>query len=205
MNHLTTKYSGTASTVIFTPIWAFAWWPYALLHKINPFITTAILAPAGTNLTKLNVRPRLSLLFAPLTLMYGSVVSYNIAAIFSAAFAAWTAYFLFYYIFKSLWRSLVGGYFFWYSSYINMISNNIINSLTMHVNNKLVLLKSISNPSNQIILRGNTNIALSNNDPAVELNFSVSHTIAPPVGTDNLAIMFKKISICNQIKKILTI
>ena len=125
MNHLTTKYSGTASTVIFTPIWAFAWWPYALLHKINPFITTAILAPAGTNLTKLNVRPRLSLLFAPLTLMYGSVVSYNIAAIFSAAFAAWTAYFLFYYIFKSLWRSLVGGYFFWYSSYINMISNNI--------------------------------------------------------------------------------
>ena len=32
-------------------IWAFAWWPHAILHGENPFVTHAIWAPSGVNLT----------------------------------------------------------------------------------------------------------------------------------------------------------
>ena len=28
-------------------IWSFAWWPHALLHGQNPFVTHALWAPAG--------------------------------------------------------------------------------------------------------------------------------------------------------------
>ena len=31
-------------------IWSFAWWPHALLHGENPFVTHAIWAPSGLNL-----------------------------------------------------------------------------------------------------------------------------------------------------------
>ena len=32
-------------------IWAFAWWPHAILHGENPFVTHAVWAPVGLNLT----------------------------------------------------------------------------------------------------------------------------------------------------------
>src|SRR5664279_5664880 len=75
-------------------IWSFGWWPHAILHGENPFVTHAIWAPDGVNLTWTTSVPGLALLFAPLTLIGGPTVSYDVAAILMPAFAAWTTFVL---------------------------------------------------------------------------------------------------------------
>ena len=49
-------------------IWLFAWWPHAILHWTNPFVTHAVWSPSGVNLGWTALLPGLALLFAPLTL-----------------------------------------------------------------------------------------------------------------------------------------
>lgn len=111
------EYLGTASDPqIF--IWSFAWWPHALLHGLNPFVTHAIWAPTGVNLTWTTTVPGLALLFAPLTYLVGPVDSYNVAATLMPALAAWTAYLLCRHLTRNVWASLVGGYLFGFSSYM---------------------------------------------------------------------------------------
>ena len=39
-------------------IWALAWWPHAILHGQNPFVTHAIWAPDGVNLDVVDNRAR---------------------------------------------------------------------------------------------------------------------------------------------------
>src|ERR1700704_1421174 len=46
------------------PIWSFAWWPHAIAHGLNPFVTRAVWAPHGVNLAWVNSMPPLALLFA---------------------------------------------------------------------------------------------------------------------------------------------
>jgi hypothetical protein len=46
-------------------IWSFAWWPHAILHGENPFVTHAIFAPDGLNLTWATSIPGLALAFSP--------------------------------------------------------------------------------------------------------------------------------------------
>ena len=99
-------------------IWAFAWWPHAILHGENPFVTHAIWAPQGINLTWATSVPGLALLFAPLTLLVGPVSSYDVAAILLPALAAWTAFILCRYLTRATFASLVGGYLFGFSSYL---------------------------------------------------------------------------------------
>jgi hypothetical protein len=99
-------------------IWCFGWWPHAILHGENPFVTGAIWAPDGVNLIWTTSIPGLSLLFAPLTLLVGPVVSYNVAAVLLPAFAAWTGFLLCRHLTRALWPGLVGGYLFGFSSYV---------------------------------------------------------------------------------------
>ncbi|HEY4346959.1 MAG TPA: hypothetical protein VGM80_05170 [Gaiellaceae bacterium] len=98
-------------------IWSFDWWPHAILHGQNPFYTHEIWAPSGVNLTWTTSVPGLALVFAPLTLLLGPEVSYDIAATLMPAFAAWTAFLLCRHVTRSFWPSLVGGYLFGFSSY----------------------------------------------------------------------------------------
>ncbi len=99
-------------------VWAFAWFPHAVLHGENPFVTHAVWAPTGINLTWATAVPGLALLFSPLTLAAGAVTSYNVAAVLMPALAAWTAFLLCRYLTGQLWPSLVGGYLFGFSSYM---------------------------------------------------------------------------------------
>ncbi len=99
-------------------IWSFAWWPHALLHGENPFVTHAIWAPSGVNLAWTTSVPGLALLFAPLTLLVGPVTAYNVAAVLMPAAAAWTCFLLCRHLTHSTWPSLVGGYLFGFSSYM---------------------------------------------------------------------------------------
>lgn len=99
-------------------IWAFGWWPHAILHGQNPFYTHAIWAPDGVNLTWATAVPGLALLFSPVTLLAGPVAAYNVAAVLMPALAAWTAFLLCRHLTHSFWASLAGGYVFGFSSYL---------------------------------------------------------------------------------------
>jgi hypothetical protein len=99
-------------------IWSFAWWPHALLHAENPFVTHAVWSPTGVNLAWTTSVPGLALLFAPVTLLAGPVAAYNVAAVLMPACAAWTCFLLCRRVTQSTWPSLVGGYLFGFSSYM---------------------------------------------------------------------------------------
>jgi hypothetical protein len=99
-------------------IWSFAWWPHAILHGENPFVTHAIFAPDGLNLTWATSIPGLALAFSPVTLLFGPTASYNVAAVLLPALAAFTAYLLCRHVTNSAWASVVGGYLFGFSSYV---------------------------------------------------------------------------------------
>jgi hypothetical protein len=98
-------------------IWSLAWWPHAILHGQNPIVTHAIWAPQGVNLAWVSSIPGLALLAAPLTLLAGPAVAFNVLAVVLPAVAAWTAFLLCRYLTHSFWPSLAGGYLFGFSSY----------------------------------------------------------------------------------------
>jgi len=99
-------------------IWSVGWWPHAILHGENPIVTHAIWAPEGVNLAWITSVPGLALLAAPVTLLGGPVLSYNLLAIAMPALAAWTAFLLCRYVTHSFVPSLVGGYLFGFSPYL---------------------------------------------------------------------------------------
>jgi len=100
------------------PIWSFAWWPHAILHGQNPFVTHAVWAPVGVNLAWVNTIPPIALLAAPLTWTIGAIGAYNVAAVLLPAVSSWTAFLLCRHVTRRLWPSLFGGYVFGFSSYM---------------------------------------------------------------------------------------
>ena len=100
-------------------VWSFAWWPHAILHGLNPFYTHQIWAPDGFNLAWATSVPGLAIAFAPLTLLFGPVLAYNVASIVMPALAAWTAFVLCRRVTGgAAWPSLAGGYIFGFSTYV---------------------------------------------------------------------------------------
>jgi hypothetical protein len=99
-------------------VWMLAWWPHALLHGTNPFVTHAVWAPHGVNLSWVTSVPGLALLVAPVTLLVGPVAAYNTLAVLLPALAAWTAYLLCRHVTHAFWPSLAGGYLFGFSPYM---------------------------------------------------------------------------------------
>jgi hypothetical protein len=99
-------------------MWFFAWWPHALLHGLNPFVTHVMFVPDGFNLTWATGMPGPSLLLAPITLAFGPAVTWNLIQLASPALSAWTAFLLCRHITGRLWPSLIGGYVFGFSPYM---------------------------------------------------------------------------------------
>jgi hypothetical protein len=99
-------------------VWSLAWWPHAVLHWQNPIYTHAIWAPVGIDLAWAPSIPGLAFLAAPVTLIGGPALAYNVVAIALPALAAWTAYLLCRYLTRSFWPSLVGGYLFGFSAFV---------------------------------------------------------------------------------------
>lgn len=99
-------------------IWFFAWWPYALLHGLNPFVTHAIFAPNGFNLSWATAMPGPSLVLAPITEIFNGEATYNVVQLACPALSAWTAFLLCRHVTDRLGPSLVGGYVFGFSPYI---------------------------------------------------------------------------------------
>ena len=124
--HLKTRFiGGGADPTIY--IWAFAWYAHTLVSHASLFFSKAAFYPIGANLTQVTVIPGLALLFSPVTLFFGPVVSYNLCAIFLPGLAAWTAFLLCRYITKSDLASFFAGYFYGFSCYMIAQSSGHLN------------------------------------------------------------------------------
>ncbi len=75
-------------------VWFLAWGAHAAFHLQNPFLTREIYAPGGYNLAWAASILGPALLFAPLTEVWGPIVTYDVLAILAPAGAAWGAYLL---------------------------------------------------------------------------------------------------------------
>lgn len=98
-------------------MWFLSWWPYALAHGVNPFITKMMFAPVGFNLTWATSVPTIALLAAPLTNGVGPIAAFNIVMLAAPALSALSAFILCRYVTRAFAPSLVGGLLFGFSSY----------------------------------------------------------------------------------------
>jgi hypothetical protein len=98
-------------------VWFLKWWPYAIGHGLNPFVTHIVWAPSGANLTGTTSIPGLALVASPLTLTVGPIVTYNLLYLVAPALSAWTAYLLCRHVTGRVLPSVVGGYLYGFSSY----------------------------------------------------------------------------------------
>jgi hypothetical protein len=99
-------------------MWSMVWWPYALAHRLNPFLTHALWAPAGFNLAWTTSMPLASLLAAPLTWYLGPVAAYNLLCVVAAPLAGWAAFLVCREAGAESWPSIAGGYIFGFSAYM---------------------------------------------------------------------------------------
>lgn len=117
LGHSGRTYIGTPNADAQLEIWAFAWWPHAILNGHNPFYTHALWAPTGVELAWPTMAPGLALAFAPLTYLLGPTGSFDVCATLMPALSAWTAFLLCRHLTRSFWPSLAGGYVFGFSAY----------------------------------------------------------------------------------------
>ncbi|HWE82927.1 MAG TPA: hypothetical protein VG265_14845, partial [Gaiellaceae bacterium] len=87
----------------------------AIATWTNPFVTHALYAPSGVNLTWTPTAPGLALVFSPLTSLLGPVASFNVAMLLMPALSGWAAYLLCRELTRSVWASLIGGLLYGYS------------------------------------------------------------------------------------------
>jgi hypothetical protein len=99
-------------------IWSFGWWLHAILDGENPIVSHAMWPVTGVNLAWVAGAPGLAFLVAPVTLLAGPALAFNVAAVALPALAAWTAFLLCRYLTGNWWASLAGGYLFGFSSYV---------------------------------------------------------------------------------------
>ena len=109
------------NTIIGSPgflfLWMYSWWPWAILHGLNPLYTHQIWAPGGQNLLWVTSIPSVAIIMAPITLLFGPLVSYNLVAVLAPAIGAWSAYLLGREITGQFFPALFGGWVFGFSGY----------------------------------------------------------------------------------------
>jgi hypothetical protein len=98
--------------------WFYEWWPWALVHGHDPWLTDYILVPEGYNLSWVTAVPGPSFLAAPVTFAFGPVVTYNVLALAAPAVSAWTAFLLCRHVTGATAPSLLAGYLYGFSPYM---------------------------------------------------------------------------------------
>jgi hypothetical protein len=102
-------------------MWAMWWWPHAILHGLNPFVTHEIWYPNAYNLASVTSTPGPALVLAPLTWAFGlntgPIISYNVAALAAPILSAWFAYRLCLALTRAPAASILGGWLYGYSTY----------------------------------------------------------------------------------------
>jgi hypothetical protein len=99
-------------------IWCFVWWPYAVAHHLNPFVTRLIWAPEGFNVAWSTSIPLLSFAALPLTIWWGPVVAFNLINLVLPSLAAWSGFLLMRRVVVHFVPALLGGYLFGFSPFM---------------------------------------------------------------------------------------
>jgi hypothetical protein len=73
-------------------VWFLGWVPHAILHGYNPFFSNAIFVPTGVNLAQNTEGPFLGLLAAPITFLFGPLVSANLLMVVAMPVSATAAF-----------------------------------------------------------------------------------------------------------------
>jgi hypothetical protein len=98
--------------------WALEWWPYAIGHHVNLFLSNVVWAPVGFNVTSMKSMPLVAFAAYPLSRSFGLVATYNVLALLAVATAALCAFGLCRLITGRFFSSLLGGYAFGFSGYM---------------------------------------------------------------------------------------
>jgi hypothetical protein len=114
-------------------MWALSWWPHAIMHGVNPFVSHVLWAPTGVNVAQGAMIPTAAIAMTPLTAIAGPVVSYNALSVLGPILAAFTSYLLCRRLTKRELPAVMGGYLFGFSSYE-------FAQLTGHLNLTLIFL-----------------------------------------------------------------
>ena len=98
-------------------IWHLRWLPFALGHGIDPFTSNYLNYPGGFNLMWNTSILFPSLVLSPITLLAGTVLSYNVLSTLALALSGWCAYFAFRrYVRRE--AAAVGGLLYGFSSFM---------------------------------------------------------------------------------------
>jgi len=98
-------------------MWALSWWPHAIVHGLNPFVSHYLWSPTGVNVAQGAMIPTAAIAMAPVTALVGPIVSYNMLTVASPVLAAMTAYLLCRRVVGRELPSAVGGYLFGFGTY----------------------------------------------------------------------------------------
>ena len=98
-------------------VWFLEWWPWAIIHGHNPFVSRLMWYPYGFNLTWAASVPALALVAFPITLFANAVAAFNLLTLLAPAISAWTAYLLARWLTNNTPAAWIGGYLFGFSSY----------------------------------------------------------------------------------------
>ena len=121
-------------------VWFYAWWPYAFSHLINPMMSYKVWAPTGQNLGMAVSTPFTALIYAPITYLFGPIVTYNASILLAMITNGWCAYLLCYEITRGFFPSVVGGWIFAYCPYVLYDMNGKPSLITLWALPILILL-----------------------------------------------------------------
>lgn len=116
VSEINKSFIGQADAYLFT--WDLHWWPFALGHFHNPFITDYIYAPVGANLTWTTPVPLLAFLAWPICHFFGYAAAYNVLYIGSLVASAAAAFYLGRYISGSFGAGMLAGFIYGFSPYM---------------------------------------------------------------------------------------
>ncbi len=120
-----------------TFMWSLSWWPHAVVHGLNPFVTHYAWAPSGFNVTRSTTIPTAAFAMAPVTALFGPIAAYNVLSILSPALSGFTAYLLCRRIARRELPAVAGGYLFGFGTYQ-------LAQLVGHINLTLVFLVPVA-------------------------------------------------------------
>ena len=96
-------------------VWSLQWWAHPFSHGANPLLSSTVWAPTGINLAWVATSPVPALTAAPITLLFGPVVSFNLLSLVTPPLNAWAAYLLARKVAHVLPAAVVGGLLFGFS------------------------------------------------------------------------------------------
>jgi dolichyl-phosphate-mannose-protein mannosyltransferase len=98
-------------------IWHLRWLPFALAHGLDPFTSNYLNYPEGFNLMWNTSILFPAFVLSPVTLLFGTVFSYNVLSTLALALSGWCAYFAFRrYVRRE--AAAVGGLLYGFSSFM---------------------------------------------------------------------------------------